>query len=320
MGLDPFRLLTSVSILVLCAPSGVIWAQPAAPPSVTAGARLPVPAASPTPIDFFRHLLAANPTERAELLAGKSAEHRRVLENSLRSYDNLQPQERELRLRTMELRYRLTPLLRMTATNRLDYLKLMPDKDRPILEERLRIWDQLSHEDQELLLVYEQTTRVLGSLARPLPRRDLPLSMQTSNQLRLIELQLVHFQSVPPQRRNKIQQDFNKIFELSTDTAKEHLQEYRPLSPAEVKEIEKSLERFSQLAPAQREQCLRNFQRFTDLSPSERREFLVSAQNWQRMKPADREAWRKLVSRMPPLPPRINYPPIPKPRLATATN
>src|SRR5262245_17385422 len=133
--MDPLRLLTSISILLLGTPCGIIWAQATTRPSPTAAPQLPVPSPTSTPIEFFRHLLAATPTRRATILAGKSPEHRRVLENSLRSYDSLPPEQRESRLHNMELRYRLTALLRMAPSNRVDYLKRMPDGDRPLLEE-----------------------------------------------------------------------------------------------------------------------------------------------------------------------------------------
>jgi hypothetical protein len=57
-----------------------------------------------------------------------------------------------------------------------------------------------------------------------------------------------------------------------------------------------------------------NFIILASLSPAERREFLVSAAEWQKMKPEDRDAWRKLVSKVPPLPPLPNsyrLPPLP---------
>ena len=58
--------------------------------------------------------------------------------------------------------------------------------------------------------------------------------------------------------------------------------------------------------------CVKNFSKLASLSPAERREFLVNAEEWQKLKPEDREAWRKLVSKVPPLPPPPNrLPPLP---------
>src|SRR5262245_49735132 len=86
-----------------------------------ANPKAPVPPTlppAPSPIQYFRKLLEAPATEREQLLAGKSPEHQRVLTNSMRIYLALSPEDRERRLSAMELRYYLTPLMQLPATNR----------------------------------------------------------------------------------------------------------------------------------------------------------------------------------------------------------
>jgi len=302
--MGPVRLLLGVSLLVGLADHGSMGAAPPVAGANPASPRPPVPSAgTATPIDFFRQLLSADAEMRAKLLAGKTPHQRQVLENSLRVYDALPPEQRDARLRIMELRYRLTTLLRLPASNRVERLQLMPEADRPLLEKRLRIWEQLTPPEQEILLSYAPD--VFGTNQPTALHHDLPLSLQTSNKLRRIEEQLARWQAIPPKRRLVVQENFTNVFDLPDS-------ERPPLSPEERQTIDKSLQQFRQLAPAQREQCLRNFERFADLSPEERRQFLVSAQQWQNMPPSDRAAWRNLVSRMPPLPPRLFYPPMPK--------
>src|SRR5262245_33279117 len=161
----------------------------------------PLPPKSASPVDFFRELLDTKGEVREKLLAGKSPEHRRVLENSLRLYQGLGPQERELRLRTMELRFHLTSLLHAPSSNRTDRLKLVPERDRPLVEERLKLWDQFSPEDQKELLENERMIRILEIVSAGLPRKEIPLSAPTSNQVRQIEQQLIQWQTLPEARR-----------------------------------------------------------------------------------------------------------------------
>jgi hypothetical protein len=136
-----------------------------------------------------------------------------------------------------------------------------------------------------------------------------PLTGQTSNQLHRVEEELIRWQSVPEERRVRVQKVFGELFEFS-DTASKSPPPPLPLRHEEIKDIQQSLHQFRSLAPLQRDQCIRNFTRFAELTPAERRQFLASAQEWQRMAPADRENWRKLVNRMPPLPVRLG-PPLP---------
>ena len=265
-------------------------AQPAAAP--------PLPPMPSTPVDGFRQMLAAKPAAREALLAAKRPEVRRVLENSLRTYDALPDDEREARLRALELRFRIVALVRMAPSNRTEALKWVPEAHRALIEERLQIYDQLSPEGQKILLEKERSDRVISG----------QISNQTSNQLRQIELLILKWQTVPPADRVRIQRDIVRVFEVSTR-----------LSPEEREKMRQSLERFKNLGPAQREQCFLNFTKFADFSPAERRQFLMDVQEWEQLKPEDRATWRKLVSRMPPLPPRRPPPLPPFPSLKKAT-
>ena len=286
----------------------------------------PLPSATRSPIDYFRELLEASPADREKLLAGRSVEHRKVLENSLRAYQALTPDERELRLRTMDLRFYLSSFLRTAPSNRADRLQLVPAKERSLVEERLKLWDQFSTEDQKELLDNERLMRLfenVGAGARP---KEIPLTVQTSNQVRQIERELIRWQILPEVRRVQIQRNFIRIFQLTdAEKAREQLQPLS-LSPEERRLMENTLDQFKGLSPLQRDLCIRNFRKFADLSPVERRQFLVSAQEWQKMKPEDRETWRKLVSKvpqLPPLPPRaVHTPPLPPvtPKPAQLTN
>lgn len=266
-------------------------------------------------IGYFRALLTARPEEREKLLAGRSPEHRQVLESSVRRYEALSPEERETRLRTMELRFHVTSLLRVPPSKRDEQLKLVPENDRPIVEERLRFWDTLSPLEQKEALENERAARILGVAGPGSKTREIPLTGQTSNQVRQIEQHLVRWQSLAEARRQQVEKNFATLFEFSDEEKALGSLKALSLSDAERELMQKTIEAFKKLPVAARENCVRNFPKFAELSPAERREFLYNAQQWQKMSAADREAWRKVVSKVPkfpPLPPGVRQPPLPR--------
>jgi len=331
MGLNPLRPLALFGLLVCWLPGTGLHVQGQTPPAPTkpVPGLPPLPSAAKSPIDYFRDLLTAKPEEREKLLAGKTPEHRKVLENSLRSYEALTAEERELRLRTMDLRYHLTIMLRTAPSNRTDRIKLIPERERPLIEDRLKIWDGLSPEDQKEALESERMIRVVTAVGSSSPHKEIALTGASSNQVRQIEQQLVRWQTLPEARRQQAQRNFTALFEL-TEAEKAKSSPAVNLSDDERALMQKSLDRFQKLSPLQRNQCVRAFERLAALTPAERRQFLASAQEWQKMKPEDREAWRKLVSKVrqfPPLPPGYGLPPLPpkmrpfpKPAEVAATN
>jgi len=287
----------------------------------------PMPMQAGSPIDFFRKLITANPEERDKLLATRKPELRKLFENHALRYQALSAEERELRLRTLELRFHLTSLLQTAPSNRTERLKFVPDRDRPLVEDRLKYWDGLSTEQQELVLKNERLTREWFGVGVPRSSSSAALlTGQASNQAVRLERQFVHWQMLPDVRRSDIQKHFTIIFEL-TDAEKAHEKLMSlPLTEEERQLMEQTLAQFKQLTPSQRSACVKNFDKLASLSPAERREFLVNAEEWQKVKPEDREAWRKLVSKVPPLPYNHRQPPLPpglrsqRPNATTAQN
>jgi len=318
MGMNPKQspMLLTVVILTVSLRVAVGQAQAAAPAPATV--RLPaMPSTAAKPgIVYFRELLSAKPEEREKLLADKSPEHRKVLEKGIRDFEALSPDERDTRLRTMELRYHVTLMLRMRATNRMERLKLVPENLRPLVEDRLKYWDRLSPAEQKEALQKESASRILvgvsGSGSRP---QGIPMNGQSSNQVVQIEQQLVRWQSLPETRREQIQKNFTTLFDLSDEEKARTQLQALPLSPDERRLMEKTLADFKKLPVSARTLCIRNFPKFAELTPQERRQFLYNAQEWQKMTSEDRQSWRMLVSkvpRMPPLPPGLGQPPKPK--------
>lgn len=289
-------------------------------------APVPVPAASDAggvtttnplaAVAYFRRLLSATPAERARLLAGKPAPQLRVLTNSLRTYLALPAAERELRLRAMELRTLLTPLLRLAPAERAARLSSAPAAYRPVLEERLAYWDRLPPHLQQQVLEEERATRFGSSRALvgdrpampPVPLGDLSPARQAA-----LAPVLTPWQATTPARQRDVITAFTNLFDQPGDQRNRRLDPL-PLSAEERALIEKALEAFRRLEPLQRQACVNGFKKFAELSPAERVQFLRNAEAWQKMSPEDRQRWRDLVNHMPPLPPLppgFGVPPLP---------
>jgi Protein of unknown function (DUF3106) len=277
--------------------------------------------------NYFRQLLAASPTEREKLLAGKSAAHRQVLTNSLQSFDSANPEEREHRLRLLQVRFDLAELMRLAPHQRAGRLQFVPASERPLIEERLRLWDQCSPDDQKVLLEQERLVRVTSVLA-PMPGRGvIALSSAASNQLYQIESTLDRFKNLPESKRAEIQSNFDRLFDLPDPASAKQQLDSLPFSAVEREQMEKTLAQFRSLSKPQRDTCIRNFRKLSQLPPEELRRFLRNAEEWQKMTPKDREEWRRVINTLPPFPSGMGLspgPPIPpapasKP-LSTAVN
>src|SRR6266446_6823157 len=107
---------------------------------------LPVP---PSPIDRLRELVRLDQETRGRELAKKPAASGRVIENTLKELDALTPQQQQVRLRLMELRWEMSRVLSQSPTNRAMALVFIRPEDRDLVKERLKYWDQLSPDLQK---------------------------------------------------------------------------------------------------------------------------------------------------------------------------
>ena len=96
-----------------------------------------------SPVDTFRELLALPQREREKILTNRPPEVRARILAKVREYQALGPDERELRLRATELRWYLTPLLRLPPAERAAQLAQVPEAMRGLVESRLTQWDVL---------------------------------------------------------------------------------------------------------------------------------------------------------------------------------
>jgi len=228
-----------------------------------------------SPVTFFRQLLLMTTLERNNSLSNRPPEARAKILAKVREYQVLGPNERELRLRATELRWYLTPLLRVPADTRETRLAQVPEDLRGLVESRLTQWDLLPPPLQGEFLASDQA---LHYFAR----------VEVTNQV-----------AATPQQE-EIGRQFNQFFEL---TPAEKRQTLKTLSAAERAQMEKTLRTFETLPLQQRLICLRNYAKFAGMSAAERAEFLKNAERWSQMSPAERQTWRDLVAHVPKWPP-----------------
>ena len=304
-----------VCCLIGLMPIELALAQPAAPTAVKSEgvATAPMPPIPKSPIESFRKLLAMEEAEREKLLAGKTPQSRQSFEAKLKEYLALPASEREVRLKLVELRWYLAPLMKLAPSQRAANLAMVPEPDRPLVEERLNQWDQLPPDLQQKLLTNQMTMQYVMRLEGSTPaQREAALNGLTDAQKQKLEADLTQWRQLPEDQRRKMLGYFGQFFELNE---KEKEKILPVLSDSERQAMEKTLVAFQKLPKPQREACIAGFRKFSNLAAADRQLFLQNAGRWQEMNPQDRQAWRDLVRKvpeMPPLPSGLKMPPMPR--------
>ena len=287
-------------------------AAPLAQPNTYAASRS-APQRHKSPVEQFRELLAADPAERAALLAKDDPATRKKKIAKLQEYEALEPEERELRLQVTELRWYLWPLLNTPVAKRAAQLALVPPDFRQLVEDRLKWWVMFPPDMQKELLENEATIWFVTDLACRLTNGPPPVPKEMSAEE---AEKFQKWQALSEEQRRRITDRFNQVFQLTEEDKQKTL---RRLSEPERRQIEKTLQTFEDLTPELRQQCLASFERFNGLSPAERQQFLKNAARWKLMTPSERQAWKDLINHLssqPPPPPGL--PPLP-PGLALPT-
>ena len=269
----------------------------------------PVPLGERSPITFFRELLAMREAERVLALSIYMPEQQARILAKVHEYESLEPNERELRLRVTEMCWYLRPLMTMPVQYRADKLAMIPEPNRSLLAKRLAEWDKLPVQVQKELLGLEPTLPYIAEIGgqSKLQRQQILSRLPPASRNRL-EKSLQKWDAMSDGQRQHALSRFNQFFKLSRPEKEKTL---LTLSEPERQQIEKTLQTFGDLSEDQRAWCLRSFEKFASLSPDERQEFLDSAERWKLMPPTEREAWRQLVSTVPP--PVPHFPPLPPP-------
>ena len=269
-----------IFVLALATAFSAAAQNPPLPPDAAKISVVPanlIPSVQPlhSPVDFFRQLLAMTPSERLAALTNRPPEMRAKILAKVREYQALNPDERELRLRATELRWYLVPLLRLSPTNRVSRLAMVPTEMQELVKSRLQHWDILPPPLKQEFLTNDSTLHYFA--------RVEPTNATVAN---------------PDQQ--KIADRFNQFFEL---TAAEKRSTLNTLSATERAQMEKTLQSFEKLPPRQRITCVQNYAKFAGMSAAERAQFLKNADDWSKMSPAERKTWRDLVKTVPLWPP-----------------
>jgi hypothetical protein len=261
----------------------------------------PVPPMPASPTQFFRDLLATNEVGRAASLASKNPEQRRILEQKLQEYLALNPDQRELKLTLTDLRYYLMALLRAPLPMRELHFAQLPEKYRPLIAERLRVWDRLPQATQQELLTNEASLSYLVRLdkASPLQGKAM-LAALPAEKRQQMEVALSQWRALPADQQQDLTTRFGRFFEL---TEKERQQTLAVL-PADLRRNnEQMLAALARLPKEQRERCMSGLEKFLTLSQAEREQFLQNAARWQAMSTDQRKTMRDSVMKFPPMPP-----------------
>ena len=251
-----------------------------------------------SPVDTFRELLEMNSADRAKELSKKAEKFRKVIEERLKEFDAMPPEQRQIRLRLMQLRWELLPLLRAQPFQP-GMTNDIPEQDRPLVLERLRIWQTLPANVQKLVLENEMVLHyfLTGQLALTNTAKFPEPSVGG-----LTGTNIQRWRELSPDEQRQAQEAFRQIFDLSKKDRDKLFSER-----TDRLRIEAVLRSFEKLSPEERERYMTSFQRFTVMSTEQRLQFLQNAKRWEDMSESQRAAVRTMINAppIPPLPPEF---------------
>lgn len=257
---------------------------------------------APSPVYYFRKLLAMPPQQLQIALAHKSPDVRARILAKVNEYDALDSDDRELRLRATELRWYLMPILQAPADQRSVQLAAVPADIRDLVQSRLMEWEILPPPLQQEFLDNQHIAGYFAGLSTTNDNSDAsaPSGAEQSR-----------WNAYSETERQVMISQFIHFYDLSSMEKQKALGQ---LTDVECKQMEATLQVFGKLSKQQRAQCIRAFDKFANMSREERTEFLANAQRWSKMTTSERQAWRDLVAHVPqwpPLPTDAIMPPIP---------
>lgn len=276
-------------------------------------ASLPVPQNTGTnqPLERFRMLLSLSSKDRATALDNETESKRALLSKKLAEYDALTPEERELRLRATQLRAYLLPLMSMPPEGRQPQLNSVPSDLKPLIVQRLQLWDILPGPLQRDVLAYESTIHFFLRLeASPPERRPLINAALPEERRRVIEASLGEFRALSPAEQRQTFERFQGFFALSEAERQRAIDR---LPSGERSRAQPALASFARMTSSDRLGLFESFQKFASLNTEQRSQFLANAERWDAMSQGERNVWRRLLTTLPPLPPGLDSAQLPLP-------
>jgi hypothetical protein len=299
----------SLPILIFSAVMVVFGASAAGQPIPSAPMPIQMPPLPPSPIDQFRQWLKVPVGEREQALAEYPESKRAILREKLRLYEAMPAEQRERRLKMLELRWYLRPLMSLSPGQRGDSLKMIPPRLQGLVSERIAQWDRMDPQVRQEILANEDARELVTGYFVHIRRNPVTgPDLHPLDEKKRAELQnaLKRWNQTSPVQRANMSAQLTAFFELPRTAQQKTLGAF---PESERIEMQKTLDAFARLSPQYRRICVDSFGKFATMSPRERASFLRNAERWQQMSPEEREAWRKLVTKLPPMPPE----PIPAP-------
>jgi hypothetical protein len=251
----------------------------------------PMPAVK-SPVETFRELLDMNANDRARELSKKAEKFRKVIEERLKEFDAMPREQRQTRLRLMQLRWELLPLLQARSVE--PATNTIPEQDRPLIIERLRYWQKLPADLQKLVLENEMVMHyfLTGQLALT---NTADLLQPPARGLTLTNVQ--RWRELSPDEQRQAYEAFRQIFDLGKKDRDKLFSE-----ASDRRRIEGFLKTFEKLPVEERERRMASFQKFTSMSVEQRLQFLQNARRWETMSESERAVVRSMIN-APPIPP-----------------
>lgn len=308
------KLRFTILLLIGCMRAFVAVEAAEAAPAPIPAIMPPIP---PSPIEDFRRWLQMGPDEREQALAGYPPNKQQVLREKLQEYETMRPEQRDARLRALELRWYLQPLMSRPSAQRGDYQSMIPARLHEAIQERLRHWDALSEETRREILADEHKLELATGYFAQVRRSPTapPLPPLLPPHPASLDSNLNHWSTASAASRERMTGHLANFFAMAPDEQRRALFQ---LSAPEREEMQKTLEAFARLSPKDRRECVESFQRLATMNSQERARFLRNAARWRQLTPDERAAWREMVVKLPPMPPEP-VPEAPMPRGAAKT-
>ncbi len=283
------------------------------PPLRTASLRSTPPAlpeVKDSPIQHLRTLLNAAEQERQEILNQHTASTRAFWERKLGEYSEMDPVERDQKLREAQLHWYLLLILRTPEEDRTTKLLQIPESDRGLIENRLKDWHALPTTMQADIMTHLPVLRYFGRLVSLTPeerKKAMEASMESGSRP---DMNSLSWSQLDASRRRSMFLAYQEFFTLAEEKRQRVLAKV-PMPQRRTVQIR--LEQLDKLSPEVRQKCLEALEKYAQMTPNERVLFKVNAERWKQMPPSQHAVWKQVVKKVPPLPPirSRSLPPIP---------
>jgi predicted Fe-S protein YdhL (DUF1289 family) len=236
--------------------------------------------------------------EREKFLGDRSSEQRKIILLKLEEYQGLPDEQREERLRELQVRVWVRRLIKLPLSNRVERLVALQPAERQLVETRLAKWDGLSEDTQKEVLTSEIA---IGHIANS-PDFKVNPAMPPFPPDAKVASELKRWGELSEARRREILGHFEEFFQEVTPQQRANIIAQRP-----------TVAPIATLTKEQRERYVAGLKRFDALTPAERQRFLINVTHWQKMTPEQRQSWRVLVKKLSP-----SAPPPPPPSRPSA--